>query len=594
MTVERLASFLANTNPGFFILIAGLMVPFARDVASRAILLVGGPAVALVALISAQGLSINLQAIQFLGLDLILYRPDSLSFVFGLAFIIAAALVGIYSLHRRDALQDSTAMLYAGAAVTAVFVGDLVSLFIAWELTAIASVFQVLGPRTRESGRAAVRYLVFQVTSGMLVLAGVCMFAAATGKTQFALMAPSMTGLPVGVMDITSPGAVLILAGFGIKAAFPMVHNWLQDAYPKTTETGAVVLSAFTTKLAVYALARYFAGLEWLIWIGAVMCVFPVFFAVIENDLRKVLAYSLNNQVGFMVCAVGIGTQLAVNGAAAHAFAHIMYKALLFMSMGAVLMRAGTTKASELGGLHRTMPWTTLFCLVGAASISALPLFSGFVAKSMVMSASHADPSLLAVWLMLLFASAGVLEHSGIKIPYFAFFGHDSGKRPQEAPFNMLLAMGVAAALCILVGVSPGWLYQFLPYQEAALDYLATELWTPAHVLQQLQLLVFATLAFMLLQWRQIYPAEKPGVILDAEWLWRRGAPLVGGALARPVRAFGRFLSGGVSDGLGALQSAARQVFAADGWVAAKLPLSATALASLAILALVLLFSLFG
>jgi len=594
VTVERLADFLANTNPGFFILIAGLVVPFARDVASRGILMIGGPAVALIALISAQGLSVNLQTLQFLGLELVLYRPDSLSFVFGLAFIIAAALMGVYSLHRRDALQDSTAMLYAGAAVTAVFVGDLVSLFIAWELTAITSVFQVLAPRTRESGRAAMRYLVFQVSSGLLVLAGVCMFAAATGKTQFALIAPSMTGLPVGVMDINAPGAVLILAGLGIKAAFPMVHNWLQDAYPRTSETGAVVLSAFTTKLAVYALARYFAGLDWLIWIGAVMTVFPVFFAVIENDLRKVLAYSLNNQVGFMVCAVGIGTQLAVNGAAAHAFAHIMYKALLFMSMGAVLMRAGTTKASELGGLHRTMPWTTLFCLVGAASISALPLFSGFVAKSMVMSASHADASLFVVWIMLLFASAGVLEHSGIKIPYFAFFGHDSGKRPQEAPFNMLLAMGAAAALCILIGVSPGWLYQFLPYQQAALDYLATELWTPAHVLQQFQLLIFATLAFLLLQWRKLYPAEKPGVILDVEWLWRRGAPMLGAAMSRPARGLGRLAAGAVSEVVGGLQGLARQVFAADGWVAAKLPLSATAVASLAILALVLVVSLFG
>lgn len=594
MTAERLADLLANANPGFFILVAGLLVPFARDVASRGILMVGGPVVALVALVSAQGLSINLQTVDFLGLKLVLYRPDSLSFVFGLAFIIAAALIGIYSLHRRDALQDSTAMIYAGAAVTAVFVGDLVSLFIAWELTAIASVFQVLAPRTQESGRAAVRYLVFQVSSGLLVLAGVCLFAAATGKTQFALIAPSMTGLPVGVMDINAPGAVLILAGFGIKAAFPMVHNWLQDAYPRTTETGAVALSAFTTKLAVYALARYFAGLDWLVWIGAVMTVFPVFFAVIENDLRKVLAYSLNNQVGFMVCAVGIGTQLAVNGAAAHAFAHIMYKALLFMSMGAVLMRAGTTKASELGGLHRTMPWTTLFCLVGAASISALPLFSGFVAKSMVMSASHADASLFVVWIMLLFASAGVLEHSGIKIPYFAFFGHDSGRRPQEAPFNMLLAMGAAAALCILIGVSPGWLYQFLPYQEAALDYLSTELWTPAHVLQQFQLLVFATLAFMLLQWWKLYPAEKPGLILDVEWVWRRGAPMLGAALSRPARGLGRFVSGLAAESLGGIQALARQVFAADGWVAARLPLTATAGASLAILALVLAVSLLG
>ena len=592
MTIERLADWLANTNPGFFILAAALLLPFARDVASRGILMLGGPIVALVALISAEGLSIDLQTVEFLGLELVLYRPDSLSFVFGLAFIIAALLMGVYSLHRRDALQDSTAMIYAGAAVTAVFGGDLISLFIAGELTAIASVFQVLAPRRPESVRAAVRYLVFQITSGMLVLAGLCLYVSATGETQFAQIAPSLAGLPVGVMDIEAPGAVLILAGFGIKAAFPMVHNWLQDAYPRASETGAVVLSAFTTKLAVYALARYFAGLDWLIWIGAAMTVFPVFFAVIENDLRKVLAYSLNNQVGFMVCAVGIGTQLAVNGAAAHAFAHIMYKALLFMSMGAVLYRTGTTKASELGGLHRTMPWTTLFCLVGAASISALPLFSGFVAKSMVMSASHADPALFVVWIMLLFASAGVLEHSGIKIPFFAFFSHDSGKRPQEAPFNMLLAMGAAAALCIGIGLSPASLYQFLPYQEVAMDYLATDLWTATHVLQQLQLLVFATLAFMILRWRGWYPAERPGLIIDVEWLWRRGGPLLVRAAGRPLRRTGRFVAT-AGRAIGELvEGATRQVFAPQGWVANKIPLGATAVLSLAILGLVLLVSL--
>ncbi len=594
MTVERLADWLANTNPGSFILVAALFVPFARNNAVRAILMVGGPAVALVALISAEGLGSNLSSVRVLGLDLILYRPDSLSFLFGLAFIIAAALFGIYSLHRRDPLQDATAMLYAGAAVTAVFVGDLVSLFIAWELTAITSVFQVLAPRSRESVRAAMRYLIFQVSSGMLVLAGICTFVAATGQTQFAVIAPSMAGLPVGVMDINAPGAVLILAGFGIKAAFPMVHNWLQDAYPKTTETGAVVLSAFTTKLAVYALARYFAGLDWLIWIGAVMTVFPVFFAVIENDLRRVLAYSLNNQVGFMVCAVGIGTQLAVNGAVAHAFAHIMYKALLFMSMGAVLYRVGSTKATDLGGLHRTMPWTTLFCLVGAASISALPLFSGFVAKSMVMTASHADPALFVVWLMLLFASAGVLEHSGIKIPYFAFFGHDSGKRPQEAPFNMLLAMGVAAALCILIGIMPGWLYQLLPYERAASEFLSSDLWTAPHVLQQVQLLVFAALAFMLLQWRQLYPAERPGVIIDVEWLWRRGWPDLISATGRPLRLVSRWFAAGADAAGGLMNRLARQVFAPDGWVSVKVPLSVTAVASLAILGLVLAISLFA
>lgn len=594
MTVERLADWLANTNPGFFIIAAALLMPIARDVVTRGILLVGGAGVALVALINARGLSLNLSTVHMLGFDLVLYRPDSLSFIFGLAFIIATAIVGVFSLHRRDPLQDATAMIYAGAAVTAVFVGDLISMFIAWELTAVASVFQVLASRTRESGRAAMRYLFFQITSGLLVLVGVCMFVSATAKTQFALIAPSLAGLPVGVMDIGAPGALFLLAGFGIKAAFPLVHNWMQDAYPKASETGTVVLSIFTTKLAIYALARYFAGLDALVWIGAIMVVFPVFLSVIENDLRKALTYGLNSQLGFMVCAVGMGTQLAVNGAAAHAFASAMYQSLLFMGTGAVLFRVGTVKATELGGLHRTMPWTALFTLVGAASISAAPLFSGFVTKSMEMSAAHADHRLTVVWLMLLFGSVGAIVHSGIRVSYFVFFGRDSGKRPQEAPFNMLLAMGMAAAICILVGLSPGWLYQFLPYQEAAIAYLESELWSPMHVIQQVELLIFAALAFMLLLWRKAYPPDRAGIILDAEWLWRRGGPELWSMIANAGRRAAK-LSGGWLAGAGAgIRFAGRQVFASDGWVAGKFPASASAIWSLALLGVVLVVMLFG
>jgi multicomponent Na+:H+ antiporter subunit D len=288
------------------------------------------------------------------------------------------------------------------------------------------------------------------------------------------------------------------------------------------------VLSVYTTKLAVYALARMFPGQEHLIWIGATMTVFPVFFAVIENDLRRVLSYSVNNQVGFMVCGVGIGTDMALNGVAAHAFAHIFYKSLLFMSMGAVLYRTGTVKASELGGLHRSMPWTTVFCIIGAVSISAFPLFSGFVTKSMVLS-EVATAGYAIAFLMLLFASAGVLEHSGIKIPYYAFFGHDSGLRVKEAPFNMLLAMGGAAFLCIFLGLPalvPGfgyeWLYNLLPYKEQAIGYGHHHLFTFEHVLTQFQLLILALFAFVLLKRVHAYPAEKRGVILDTDWIYRK------------------------------------------------------------------------
>ncbi|MHA1547635.1 MAG: proton-conducting transporter transmembrane domain-containing protein, partial [Alphaproteobacteria bacterium] len=268
---------------------------------------------------------------------------------------------------------------------------------------------------------------------------------------------------------------------------------------------------------AVYALARGYAGTEILIWIGVAMAAFPIFYAVIENDLRRVLAYSLNNQLGFMVVGIGIGTTLAINGAVSHAFVHILYKALLFMSMGAVLYRTGTAKGSELGGLYKTMPWTTGFCIVGAASISAFPLLSGFVTKSMILTAA-AEERYVITFLVLLFASAGVFHHSGIKIPFFAFFAHDSGKRPKEAPINMLLAMGLTAFLCIAIGVYPQPLYALLPFP---VDYTP---YTTTHVVTTLQLLLFSALAFATLQRTGLYPPELRSTVLDFDWLWRHWA----------------------------------------------------------------------
>jgi multicomponent Na+:H+ antiporter subunit D len=313
----------------------------------------------------------------------------------------------------------------------------------------------------------------------------------------------------------------------------------LQDAYPAATVTGTVVLSAFTTKMAVYALARGFPGNELLIYVGAIMTLFPIFFAEIENDLRRVLSYSLNNQLGFMVVGVGVGTPLALNGTAAHAFCHILYKALLFMSVGAVLYRTGTSKASELGGLYKTMPRTMVFCVVGAASISAFPLFSGFVAKSLILDAAASEGRLI-VWLVLLVASAGVLSHSGIKIPYFTFFAHDSGKRPAEAPVHMQWAMGITAFLCIAIGIFPGALYALLPYDVEFHPY------TASHVLAQMQLLCFALLAFVWLMKSGLHPPEVRAINLDADWIYRRWLPpaidRIAAAMQRSWAAFTAFI----------------------------------------------------
>ncbi len=448
-----------------------------------------------------------ISSISMMQYELILMRTDLLSLLFGYLFHIAAFIAFIFALHVRDTMQHVASLVYAGSALGAVFAGDLITLFIFWELLAISSVFLIWARRSGRAIRAGMRYLVIQVSSGLLLLAGALIHYYETDSLAFDF---------IGLEGISG---WLIFLAFGIKCAFPLLHNWLTDAYPEATPTGTVFLSMFTTKVAVYALARGFPGTELLVYIGAVMTCFPIFFAVIENDLRRVLAYSMINQIGFMVCGVGIGTALALNGAVAHAFNDVLFKGLLFMSMGAVLYRAGNTNGSDLGGLYKSMPKTATLCIIGACSISAFPLFSGFVSKSMIMTAMIQE-GYDYLWLILLFASAGVFHHAGIKIPYFAFFAHDSGIRTKEAPLNMLIAMSIAAVLCIFIGTQPQYLYSLLPWQVDYWPYDTT------HVLSQLQLLFYSALAFVWLNKQGLYPPELHAINIDAEWLYRKLMPV--------------------------------------------------------------------
>jgi multicomponent Na+:H+ antiporter subunit D len=447
-------------------------------------------------------------SISILEYDLILMRTDRLSLLFGYLFHIAAFIGVLFALHVRDTTQTVSSLLYAGSAMGAVFAGDLITLFIFWELLAITSAPLIWARKTETAMRSGIRYLIIQVSSGMLLLAGALVQYYQSGTLEF------------NYIGLESISGWLIFIAFGIKCAFPLLHNWLTDAYPEATPTGTVFLSALTTKVAIYTLARGFPGTELLVYIGAVMTVFPIFYAVIENDLRRVLAYSLINQLGFMVCGIGIGTALSLNGTVAHAFSHVIYKALLFMSMGAVLYRAGNVYASDLGGLYKSMPKTTLLCIIGAASISAFPLFSGFVSKSMVLAAMI-EEGYDIIWLMLLFASAGVFHHAGIKVPYYAFFAKDHGIRTQEAPLNMILAMSIAAFICIFVGTQPSYLYALLPWEVEFQPYDIT------HVLSQLQLLMFSALAFVWLTKTGLYPDEIHSVNIDIEWLYRKFLPKV-------------------------------------------------------------------
>ena len=493
---------ISSFPPGLIMMIGALLIPFLPHIIRQIYMMV-------LILVSAYALTLGFgihSKINVMDIEFIIFQSDTLTLPFAVIFHIAAILNVIYGAHEKHWNQHVAIMSYSGAAIAAVHAGDLFTLFIWWEATAFTSVFLILASKTERSYKSAFRYILIQVGSGMFLLAGAILLMSKTGSAEFRNF------------DINSLYGQLIFIAFGIKAAFPLLNGWLQDSYPEASEIGTVALSTFTTKLAIFCFAKSFAGTEILIIIGAIMTFYPIFFAVIENDLRRVLTYSLNNQLGFMIVAIGIGTELAINGAVAHAFAHILYKGLLFMGMGAVLYRVGTCKASELGGLFKFMPITAICTIIGAISISAFPLFSGFVAKSLIMSALGKE-GLVFVYFMLLFASAGVLHHSGIKIPFFAFFAHESGIKTKEAPLNMIIAMIIASTLCILIGVFPSYFYEILPYQ---IQYQPYDF---SHVVGQLQLLTFAAFAFICLWHFKIYPPELNSTVLNSDWIYRKMIP---------------------------------------------------------------------
>lgn len=487
-------------HPFLIFLVGGLLTVFLKGTA-RNVVVLAVPLLSL-ALLLAVPYGVYFRY-EFLGLDLALFRADKLSVLFAVAFHIAAFAAAVYGIHLKENKDLAAGLIYAGGALGAVFAYDLLTLYFFWEMMAFASAV-IIWRRDNEAALAAgFRYLLFHLAGGLVLLIGIIFYISANGSAAF------------GHIGLEQSGAWLILIGFGVNAALPFLHTWLTDAYPRAGVLGTVLLSAFTTKAAIYTLIRGFGGAEPLILIGAVMAAFPIFYTVIENDLRRVLAYSLISQLGFMVVCVGIGSDAALNAAAAQAFVHVMFKSLLFMGMGSVLQQAGTVKADELGGLFRYMPFTAVCVLVGALSVSAFPLFSAFVTKSMVISAT-AYAGLSGVWLVLLAASVGSVHYAIVRVFLLPFFGQDKGLRPKEAPSNMLFAMGLLAFINIAIGIFPQGLFGLLPYETSYNAY------TLDHIVTQLQLVFFALLGFAILKKYGLFPANVRAVNLDADFFYRK------------------------------------------------------------------------
>jgi multicomponent Na+:H+ antiporter subunit D len=490
---------LGMLSPALVLLIAAALIGLVKGHARTAVLLLA-PLITLWAIWQVpdgvQG------TVKFLSYYIEPVEGSPLRRLFATVFAIMVFVGSLYAFRIAKWYELSAAYAYAAGAIGVCFAGDLITLFLYWELMALFSTVVVWCGGTPGARAAGIRYAIMHLLGGVILKVGIEGVVVGTGSIQ------------IQPMLATDFSTWMILIGILINAAAPPVSAWLADAYPESSPTGSVFLSAFTTKTAVLALILLFPGEPVLIGLGLFMVMYGIIFALLENDIRRILAYSVVNQVGFMVVAVGIGTEMALNGAASHAFAHIIYKALLFMSAGVVIYRTGKNKCMELGGLFRTMPLTAACGIIGALAISSFPLTSGFTTKSMISQAA-VDGNLMWVYMALTAASAGVFLHAGIKFPWFVFFQKDSGLRPKDAPWNMGLAMVIFAGLCILLGVFPELLYGLLPYP---VNY---EPYSIGKVLFYLQLLLFSGLAFFVL-----LPLMKRTmtISLDTDWLWRRAA----------------------------------------------------------------------
>ncbi|ODT08514.1 MAG: Na(+)/H(+) antiporter subunit D [Mesorhizobium sp. SCN 65-20] len=487
-------------HPAALFILGAVPIPFLPGKIRKAYLVVI-PALALLAVLSIQ--PGNYGAMRFIGQEILIARVDRLSIVFATVFTIMALIGTVYALHVTRAGEHVAAFVYVGSALGVVFAGDYLTLYVFWEAMAVASAYLVFAQGGGPAIRAGFRYLMVHITGGVVLLGGIVLQGFGTGSLLFGPFEGQM-----------GPAALLILASFMLNAAVPPLNAWLTDAYPEATVTGAVFMSAFTTKTAVYVLARAFPGTELLVWFGTAMALYGVVYAVLENDCRRLLAYHIVSQVGYMVAGIGIGTEMAVNGAASHAFAHILYKGLLFMGAGAVIYVTGRRKLTELGGLYKSMPITVALYMIGAFAISAFPFFSGFVTKSMVIAAAGQEHRALVV-LALTMASSGTFLHTGLKLPYYMFFGTDRGLPAHEPPRNMLIAMAMAAVLCIAIGVYPQPLYALLPYP---VDF---EPYTGVHITESLGLLMFTALGFVLFL-RALDPEAT--ISIDTDWFYRMGA----------------------------------------------------------------------
>ncbi|WP_335999486.1 Na(+)/H(+) antiporter subunit D [Halorientalis halophila] len=450
------------------------------------------------------------------GFDAVLFNVDVFSRLMGLIFgFIGAAAVAYSWASDADAVQTAFALSYVGTSLGAVFGGDWLTLIFFWELMAVTSTLLVWY-YGGEAVRAAFRYALLHGIGGTLLLGAVIWHFAEVGSFLFSAAEGGMAG-PVA--------PVLAALGMGVNVGFVGLHAWLPDTYPRPHVAASVFLCVFTTKTGVYGLFRAFPEGELAVaYMGGAMAVFGASMALLQNDMRRLLSYHIQSQVGYMVAGVGIAGHLATAGAFGHVFNHILYKSLLFMTVGVVIYRTGQESLKKVGGLGRQMPITAITFFVAALSIAGFPGFNGFVSKGMVIVAAHYKHYDL-LWYLLLAGGVGTFL-SFIKLGYYAFIHGEYEGTVKDASLGQSVPMVAVAGLCILFGLYPPALYEILPGitevhgLDAVLGGTEFHPFSFSHLIEGVALAAAGVIGFVLLK----TPLSRVGKIPDVDRLYNPGA----------------------------------------------------------------------
>ncbi|SFS02999.1 multisubunit sodium/proton antiporter, MrpD subunit [Halomicrobium zhouii] len=455
--------------------------------------------------------------LQFLGFQTALLHVDAFSRLMALIFGLIGAVAVLYSYaSQADSRQTAFALSYVATSIGAVTAGDWLTLLFFWELMAVTSTLLVWH-YGGQAVRAGFRYAVFHGIGGSLLMGAIVWHYTITDTfvfdgTGIATASGALAGLPPAMAAV----------GIGVNVGFVGLHAWLPDTYPRPHIAASVFLCVFTTKTGVYGMYRAFPdGNVWIAYMGGAMAVFGVFYALLQNDMRRLLSYHIQSQVGYMIAGVGIGTALAQAGAFAHVFNHILYKSLLFMTAGVVIYRTGEEDLKKLGGLAREMPITATTFTVAALSIAGFPFFNGFVSKGIVISASHytfdyafmfANQTGLE-W-MLLIGGVGTFA-SFIKFGYYAFFHGDHDGEVRDANRGQSVAMIVVAVLCVVYGVFDSALFAILPFDvtDGAVVGHVYKTYTVDHVVEGVALAVAGLVVFVATK----KPLAKLGRVRDVD-----------------------------------------------------------------------------